>query len=266
MKKLIMIILSLLLSGAVSLFACTMEPSIWQTVESVDSENDPGVFALSDALYQLRKKLTKELSACNMPVRPLIFVGIFDGDPPAVISSAARQIFEQATEIVWSDARILPPSELIKSPQDYVALQKAAEAVGKESYTALLHISGARSSSISQIDLNFWLYQLYRCVLREEIKVLLRVADSEGTAIFIDEITVSPTIIVDPMISPVGGYIIRLEKNTASPLLVDFGPVEDGGEHILRFNDAFRQPTPTPPMSELQQIHRSGESGNPADN
>ncbi|PKL49919.1 MAG: hypothetical protein CVV42_04475 [Candidatus Riflebacteria bacterium HGW-Riflebacteria-2] len=266
MKHLIIIILSLMLSGAVSLSACTMEPSIWQTVEAIDSEDDPGVFALSDALYQLREKLTKELSACNMPVQPLTFVGIFYGDTPTEMSSSTRQILEQATEIVWNDARILPPAELVRSPQDFVALQKAAEAAGKESYTALLQISGARSSSISQIDLNFWLYQLYRCVLREEIKVLLRVADSEGTAIFIDEIAVSPTIIVDPMLSPVGGYIIRLEKNTASPLMVDFGPLEDGGEHVLRFNDAFRQPSPTPPMKEFQQIQRSGDSRNAADN
>jgi hypothetical protein len=266
MKKLLIVILSLMLQLAVSLSACTMEPSIWQTVEAVDSEDDPGVFALSDALYQLRNKLTKELSASNVPVQPLTFVGVFYGDTPAVMSSSTRQILEQASEIVWSDARILPPAELVTSPQDFVALQKAAEAAGKGYYTALLQISGARSSYISQIDLNFWLYQLYRCVLREEIKVLLRVADSEGTAIFIDEITVSPTIIVDPLVSPVGGYIIRIEKNTASPLMVDFGPIEEGAEHVLRFNDAFRQPSPTPPMQEFMPVQGPGDRDKAADN
>jgi hypothetical protein len=54
-------------------------------------------------------------------------------------------------------------------------------------------------------------------LLREELKVFLRVADSRALQIFIDEITVSPTIIVDPIISPVGGYIIRFEKKYCLP-------------------------------------------------
>ena len=249
MKKLILFVA--LLFSAVQLPACVMEPSVWQTVETVDTRDDPGVFALSDALYQLRKKISVELSACNMPELPIHFVGAFYGDTPAVMSSSTLQILTQSVELTWNNARILPHEELVSSPDDYSALQKAAEKVGENAYSALIHVSSAQSSAINQIDLNFWLYQLYRCVMREELKVFIRITDSSGTAIFIDEITVSPTVIVDPIISPVGGYIIRFEKNTASPLLADFGPLSEGSEHQLRLNDAFRQPSQTPPLSEF---------------
>ncbi len=263
MKSLHKTILPLFLFIVSQLAACTMEPAFWSTVNKGDSEDIPGVFALSDALYQLRRKLVGELSACNMPELPLTFVGAYNGESPAAISSDTRQILESAVEIVWNDASILPQEQLVQSPEDFVALQAAAEKIGRNSYSATIHISGARSGFVNQIDLNFWLYQMYRCVLQEEVRVLLRVADAEGTAIFIDEITVSPTIIVDPIISPIGGYIIRLEKNTASPLMVDFGPLTEGGEHQLRQNDAFRQPSLVPPLAEFSQPASASLEVNP---
>lgn len=241
----------LLLVFSVQLHACTMEPSVWQTVDTADGETGPGVFALSDALYQLRGKFLSELAACQLPDLPVIFVGAFYGNKPAVMSARDLQILEQSIELIWKNTSLLPASELLPALEDYSALQVASTKAGPKFYTALIHISAARSSAISQIDLNFWLYQLYRCVLREELKVLLRIADSTGTAVFIDEISVSPTVIVDPVISPLGGYIIRFEKNTATPLMVDFGPLSEGGEHVLRFNDAFHQPFPTPPLPEF---------------
>lgn len=258
MKTLHLKILLLFLIIASQLAACTMEPSLWNTIASGDSEDMPGVFALSDALYQLREKLNGELAACRMPVLPLTFVGAYQGEAAAAVSSDTALILEEALQIIWQDARILPHEQLVRSPEDFAALHDAARAVGSSSYNATIHISEVRSGFVHQIDLNFWLYQLYRCVLREEVRVFLRVADSEGTAIFVDEITVSPTIIIDPMISPVGGYIIRFEKNTASPLMVDFGPLIEGGEHHLRLNDAYRQPSPIPPLSEFTQPASAG--------
>ncbi|OGK07373.1 MAG: hypothetical protein A2W80_02195 [Candidatus Riflebacteria bacterium GWC2_50_8] len=250
-NKLLLSVFTLLF--AAQLNACVMEPAIWQTVEVVDSTDDPGVFALSDALYQLRRKFSAELAACKMPELPITFVGAFYGETPVVMSSSLLRILEQSVELIWSDARVLPESELAGSPDDYVLLQKAAEKAGKESYSATIHVSDARNTAINQIDLNFWLYQLYRCVMREELKVFIRITDSSGTAVFIDEIAVSPTVMVDPIISPLGGYIIRFEKNTASPLMVDFGPLTEGAEHQLRFNEAYRQPSETPPLPEFKK-------------
>lgn len=237
----------------VQVSACTMEPSLWNTIETSDQENGPGGFALSDALFQLREKLVRELSACGLPVLPLTFVGAFSGKDARPMSPSDLEILEQSVKMIFADASILPAAELLDSPEDFAALQKASDKAGKKTYTALVQVSDARSSFISQIDSNFWLYHLYRCVLREEIKIFLRVADASGAAIFIDEITVSPTIIIDPLVSPVGGYIVRFEKNSASPLMLDFGPLSDGGEHVLRVNDAFRQPTPTPPLPEFSR-------------
>ena len=207
MKTLLLSIFTLLL--ACQLNACVMEPCLWQTVEVVDSAGDPGVLALSDALFQLRKKFAAEMAACKLPERPITFVGAYLEETP--MSSATLRILEQSAELVWNDATILPASQMVSSPQDYEALQKASEKAGKDGYSATIHVSGAQSTAINQIDANFWLYQLYRCVMREELKAFIRIADSAGTALFVDEITVSPTVMVDPLISPVGGYIIRFE-------------------------------------------------------
>jgi hypothetical protein len=256
MKNTFFIILFFLLMP-LYLSACTMEPSLWDTLEIVDGESDPGVFALTDALYQLHKKMFDDLSACGIPVLPITVVAAFQGDDQAVMSDTALKSLEHAMQIAWQDATLLSASELVKSPEDFIALEKAGKKVGDRSYSAMIKVAGARSASINQIDLNFWLYQLYRCVLREEIRVFIRIADSSGTALFIDEITVSPTVIVDPMISPVGGFIIRFEKNTARPLLVDFGPLVDGGEHVIRLNDAYRQPSSVPPMPEFSRPRSS---------
>ncbi|PKL44670.1 MAG: hypothetical protein CVV41_04705 [Candidatus Riflebacteria bacterium HGW-Riflebacteria-1] len=248
MKKLLLSLFTLLLAGQLN--ACVMEPGVWQTVEVIDSAGDPGVLALSDALFQLRKKFAAEMAACKIPERPITFVGAYLDETP--MSSSTLTILEQSVELVWNDARVLPASELVSSPEDYVALHKAAEKAGKDGYSATIHVSGAQSTAINQIDVNFWLYQLYRCVMREELKAFIRIADSSGTALFIDEIAVSPTVMVDPLISPVGGYIIRFEKNTANPLLVDFGPLAEGGEHQIRLNESYRQPSATPPLSEFK--------------
>ncbi|EKD82412.1 MAG: hypothetical protein ACD_39C01313G0001 [uncultured bacterium] len=251
MKKMLLPLIMLL--GTMQLSACVMEPGIWQTIAVVDAKDDPGVFALSDALFQLRRKFSAELAACKMPELPITFVGAFYGDTPVAMSSSTLKILEQSVELIWSDARVLSAAELASSPDNYVALQEAAAKLGKQSYSAIIHVSAAQSTAINQIDVNFWLYQLYRCVMREELKVFLRIADSSGTAVFIDEIAVSPTIMVDPLISPVGGYIIRFEKNSSSPLLADFGPLTEGGGHELRLNHAFRQPSPTPPLAEFSR-------------
>lgn len=242
MRKLVKVILLFMLLPVLQpLIACTMEPSIWKQIEKTGGPGDAGVYALADALLQFRDKFEKEMRNCGLATGPIrIFRAVRADSVP--LSQGDYDNLLAALDVVWSDASSeafaqlqLPESELTGG-------------LASAGYRLQLEISASGHDAIILNDLNFKLYQLYRMVLREEVRILTRVSDATGNPVFIDEFAVSPTILVDPIISPLGGYLIRLEKNSSRPLVMDFGPVTDGGEHVLRFNDAFHQPSAVPPV------------------
>jgi len=240
-KLFTVILLFLLLPALQPLLACTMEPSIWKQVEKTGGPGDAGVYALVDALLQFRDKFEREMRNCGLATGPIrLFRAVRADSTP--ISQGDYDNLLAALDVVWADA----------SAETFTQLQQpeseATGSVASGCYRLQLEISASGHDAIILNDLNFKLYQLYRTVLREEVRILTRVSDSAGNPLFIDEFTVSPTILVDPIISPLGGYLIRLEKNSSRPLVIDFGQVTDGGEHVLRFNDAFHQPSSVPPV------------------
>lgn len=221
--------------------ACTMEPAIWKQIEKTGGNGDAGVYALVDALLQFRDKFTGEMENCGMATGPVrLFRAARAGSVP--ISQADYDNLVTALDVVWPDASAEAFPQM-QQPEPEPAVGGASG-----SYLLRLEISASGHDALVLNDLNFKLYQLYRLVLREEVTVLVRVSDPAGNPVFIDEFSVSPTILADPLISPLGGYIIRLEKNSSQPLVVDFGQVTEGGVHVLRFNDAFHQPSVVPPV------------------
>lgn len=235
------IMLFILLPVLQPLTACTMEPSIWKQIEKTGGPGDAGVYALVDALLQFRDKFEKEMRNCGLATGPIRLFRAVRADS-APLSQGDYDNLLAALDVVWPDA----------SSEAFAQLQlpepEPTGGVASGSYRLQLEISASGHDVIVLNDLNFKLYQLYRMVLREEIRIMTRVSDAAGNPVFIDEFAVSPTILVDPIISPIGGYLIRLEKNSSRPLVMDFGPVTDGGEHVLRFNDAFHQPSAVPPV------------------
>lgn len=248
MRKLFLTLL-LVLAG-IPATACTMEPSVWKQIETIDAQDGPGTYALVDALLQIKTKFDREMLACRLATGPLTFTGIWQGEKAQSADSGLYENFATAVNVVWNNALLLPAKNLVAAADDLSAQNAAAGKIAA-GYAATVHVTNARSTTINLIDANFKLFHLFRLVLREELRMFVRITDREGTAVFLDEIAVSPTFIVDPLISPVGGFFIRLEKNTAQPLVVDYGPLSEGGEHVLRFNDAFHQPSPTPPAAEF---------------
>jgi len=234
-------LLLLLLPVMQPVAACTMEPSIWKQIEKSGGPGDAGVYALVDALSQFRDKFEREMGNCGMATGPIRLFRAVRADS-AALSQGDYDNLLTALDVVWPDASAESFSQLQQSEPEPTG------GVASGSYRLRLEISASGHDSIVLNDLNFKLYQLYRMVLREKVTILARVSDSTGTPVFIDEFTVSPTILVDPIISPIGGYLIRLEKNSSRPLVVDFGQVIEGGEHVLRLNDAFHQPSAVPPV------------------
>ena len=119
-------------------------------------------------------------------------------------------------------------------------------------YSVILVLSDSKTTLINMVDMNPQVYELLRFVVRDELKVFARASDSSGSAIFLDEFDVSPTLIVDPLLSPIGGFFIKFEKNTTYPIHIDFGTIGDDTEHVLRVNTGFHRPVGTPMFSEFR--------------
>ena len=98
------------------------------------------------------------------------------------------------------------------------------------------------------IDLNMQVWALLRFIVRDETSVYVRVSDSSDNILFLDEFKVSPTIVIEPLISPIGGYFETVEKNNSMPIHVDWGSVGDSKEHVLRVNTSFYAPSDIPPL------------------
>ncbi len=224
-----------------------MEPSAWTQIETQSSPGNTSTYALVDALLQFREKFEREMTACNLATGPIIFVGAWNSETGKTISQQQYENLAEAMQVVWPDSRLVDYDSLLAEMNNPVAAGSGEKTQGV-GHRAGIQLSGERSSTISLLDRNFKLFQLFRLVLREELRMFTRVTDADENALFVDEFSVSPTILVDPAFSPLGGFFFRLEKNSSRPLVADFGPIHEGGEHVLRFNDSFHQPSATPPI------------------
>lgn len=232
--------------------ACEMEPSFWVTVEEIQTESAPGIYSISDALNKITRRFMRGLRATNDDFLPIAFIAAFDENPPVKVLPEVFELIEVSARLAWRDKYISRGlDKLVKAYDDYENIVASAQDLCGY-YSATIHVSNTGSSVINQVDVNFYLYTMVRTVYREEARVFLRITDSEGLPVLVDELDVSPTIIFDSIITPVGGFIIKMEQNSHTPLHIDFGTVTEGGEHVLRINDAYRQPSIVPPLDEFR--------------
>ncbi|MDD2625063.1 MAG: ankyrin repeat domain-containing protein [Candidatus Riflebacteria bacterium] len=230
--------------------ACVMQPSVWNQISSETKETTPSVYVLVEALTQFRTKMETEMRAGNVAFKQLCFKGVFDALSEQKIDLETYNNLLQAINVVWRDAQILPYDELLLSFEE--SYEETSFVGENNKYSVILVLSDSKTSLINMVDMNPQVYELLRFVVRDELKVFARASDSSGSAIFLDEFDVSPTLIVDPLLSPIGGFFIKFEKNTTYPIHIDFGTIGDDTEHVLRVNTGFHRPVGTPMFSEFR--------------
>ncbi len=223
---------------------------MWSEIENIDQMGFPGIYGLSDAFLQIRTRFERAMKIAGLPGGPLTIVGAWHQKNLAPLKKEEVEDLDYAFQLVFAGANTLPYEKLVKDSSDIESLVEVAKKL-PAGYAVSLQIADGKSSCINLIDQNLRFICLLRFVLREELRLFIRIADREGNAVFLDELYVSPTFIIDPMISALGGFVIRFDKNSAQPQLVDFGSLSEGGEHVMRINDAFHQPFVTPPLSEF---------------
>lgn len=224
--------------------ACTMEPAVWHELSTNTERSFPSIYGLAEAFLQIKKRFETEMRATKHPIRPLVLTELAVGDD-MTLNEEGYERLGQALGVAWRDAGLLPFGELGSELM-------GGHKVDEHSYAMGVELSGCRVSTINLIDLNPQVFALLRLVVRDELKAFVRITDASGLPVFIEEFEVSPTLVVDPLLSPLGGYFVRIEKNNFYPMAMDFGALEDGGEHVFRVNEAFYQPMVVPPLMEFR--------------
>ena len=226
-------------------FACVMVPSVWKTIDSsTENLQSPTVFALSEAFIQFKKKFAKEMKVCRIPIKPFKVRGLFSGKESEVINKETYASIKEALEMIFNEAEIPEFANLPKETD--ISSQQIQNS--DEYYFLDLYVSDSKRTSIHMIDLNMQVWALLRFIVRDETSVYVRVSDGSDNILFIDEFNVSPTIAIEPLITPIGGYLETVEKNNSTPIHIDWGSIGDSKEHVLRVNTSFYAPSDIPPL------------------
>jgi hypothetical protein len=222
-----------------------MVPSVWKTIESSTEElQSPTVYALTEAFMQFKKKFATEMKVCNIPVKAFKIRGLFFGKEGETINKETYSYIKEALELIFSDI-IIPDFNKLPKESDILSQQTKNP---NEQYLLDLYVYNSKRTNISMIDLNMQIWALFRFVVRDETSLYVRVSDGNDNLLFVDEFEVSPTIVIDPLITPIGGFLETVEKNNSTPIHIDWGTVGDGKEHVLRVNNSFYAPSDIPPL------------------
>ncbi len=222
-----------------------MVPSVWKTIDSSTEElQSPTVFALTEAFMQFKKKYTKEMKACSIPIKPFKVRGLFSGKESEVTNKETYASIKEAMEMIFNSVEI---PDFANLPKETVISSQQITNSGEYHFLDL-YVLDSKRTSIQMIDLNMQVWALLRFIVRDETTVFIRVSDSSDNILFIDEFNVSPTIVIDPLITTIGGYFVTVEKNNSTPLHIDWGSEGDSVEHVLRVNSSFYAPSDVPPL------------------
>ena len=236
---------SFVLLATVETFACVMVPSVWKTINSSTEElQSPTVYAMTEAFLQLNKKFATEMKVCNIQVKPFIVRSLFLGKEAGTINEESYLSIKEALKMIFNDAEI---PDFDKLPKDIDNPQQQIK-VSSDYYYLDLFVSDSKRTSVHMIDMNMQIWALLRFVVRDETTVYVRVSDCSDNLLFVDEFEVSPTIVIDPLISPIGGFLETVEKNNSKPIHVDWGSIGESKEHVLRVNTNFYAPSDIPPL------------------
>ena len=222
-----------------------MVPSVWKTIDSsTENLQSPTVYALTEAFMQLKKKFAKEMKVCRIPIKPFKVRGLFSGKEGESVTQESYSSIKEALKMIFTDVTIPDFDKIFKETD--IASQPTKDS--NEYYFLDLYVSDSKRTSVYMIDLNLQVWALLRFIIRDETSVYVRVSDSSDNILFIDEFNVSPTIVIEPIISPIGGYLETVEKNNSMPIHIDWGSVGDNQEHVLRINTNFYAPSDIPPL------------------
>ena len=229
-------------------FACTQIPSVWKTIDTTTEASESlTVYALNEAFINFREKVDKEFRANKIAARPFVFRTIIKNDID-LVSEDEYKIVKESVDLIFKEYGILSYKEM----SDFYNNGVINNASFSQCFYVDLSISSAKIENISLVDLNPHIWALLKFIRRDSVKVYTRVSNPEDDiAIFLDEFEVSPTIAIETALTPIGCFIIKLEKNNYDSVVVDWGSDDGESEHVLRETHAFVDIPEIPPIGDF---------------
>jgi len=253
-KKTYMILLKRMLVFLIAFFpisilagACDLLPHEWVIAAKKGSVSSLVSYALADGMFQCRRQLETEFSNTGKAPGKILFAGCFDGRIAPITAGPERSALEEAIETAWpaSQAGFLWQPGL--SLDDHEGLVRAARSV-QASYTAFIQVKDPETEEIDLVDGVFFLWACVRLVLKEKAKIFVKILDQQGQTVFLDEFEVSPTVLSEVIMTPLGCFLQRMEKRNSRPVAMFFESVEPG-VHGLFLQDQFAPESGIPPAN-----------------
>ncbi len=181
-----------------------------------------GSYGLGEACLQFRNELVSRLASDGIRADGIMLAGVSWGDTPTPASEQQIERVFGALEQTWpasSVARI--PGRMIED-DDYAGLASAAE-VASSPLILTIHVSKYNGDRINLLDFIFFDLAIIRTVLRENVTATFRVLDRSGRFVYLNRLSVSPTIVFDVMFRPNISLLSYFEKHDSRPQLLDYG-------------------------------------------
>lgn len=264
---LLLLVAALSVGSSVPLFACLNFLHEWTLVGSGPCTlTENGEFGLSDAFVQFREKLDHQVASQAQTLPALMLAGFFWGEKGAPASDAQRQKVMSAFEHAWPASRTVAFEGKPIAEDDLAALASVAARV-PNILSATVQVLECEADYLHLLDLIYFDLTILRTIYRERVTIRVRVCDAQGQLVFMDQITVTPTIVYDLMSRPSISLCSYFEKHDSRPRIMDLGELfKDVASAALDLRpNQFRMPDLDSSVPMAPPKERPGEHFHPED-
>lgn len=181
-----------------------------------------GGYGLGEACLQFRKELVSRLASDSVRPDGIMLAGVSWGESPKPATELQIERVWNALERTWPASSVarIPGKMLLED--DYDGLASAAETASSP-LSLTVHVAKYDGDTINLLDFIFFDLAIVRTVIRENVTATFRVLDRSGRLVYLNRLSVSPTIVFDVMFRPNISLLSYFEKHDSRPQLLDYG-------------------------------------------
>jgi len=261
------ILLFILLSQPLRADACLNFLHEWIPFASgTDDVSTVGEHGLAEACFQFRKELSGVLASSSLSSAAVTLAGVTWGESEAIASEAQIARVLGALEQTWPASAVYRIEGAMFGGNESSSPASTAQRV-KTPLFLTVNVSNYTADHINLLDFIFFDISIIRTVLREKVTATFRVFDSSGKLVYLNRLSVSPTIVFDVMFRPTVSLLSYFEKHDSRPWLLDYGEIfkDTASASVETRPEALRMPDfessiKMPPPKQASPAQKEGTS------